>query len=208
MEIVFYFLVLIFSVVIHEVSHGYAAKMQGDDTAEHMGRLTLNPLRHIDPVGSVILPLFLYITSRLAGGPLFLFGWAKPVPYNPLNLKNMRWGQLLVAAAGPFSNLAIATVFGLCVRFGIAPIDAPLGILFYAIASINVMLGVFNLTPIPPLDGSKILFAFLPRQWDAVEQFLNRNSLILFFAFLFFGVQIIMPVVMWFIQLLTGGVGL
>ncbi len=204
----FYFLVLIFSVVIHEVSHGYAAKVQGDDTAERMGRLTLNPLRHIDPIGSVALPLFLYIMSRLTGGPLFLFGWANPVPYNPLNLKNMRWGQLLVAAAGPLSNLAIAIMFGLCVRFGFAPIDAPLGILFYVIVSTNVMLAVFNLTPIPPLDGSKILFAFLPLLWDRVEEFLNRNSLILFFMFLFFGIQIIMPVAVWMIRLLTGGMGL
>lgn len=204
MIVVFYFLVLVFSVVIHEVSHGYAARMQGDDTAERMGRLTLNPLRHIDPVGSIILPLLLYVTALVTGTQPFLFGWASPVPYNPFKLKNMRWGPVLVAAAGPFSNLIIAVVFGLCIRLGVAPLATPLGALFMVIVSTNVMLAVFNLAPIPPLDGSKVLFGLLPRQWEGVERFLTRSSLILFFAFLFFGLQIIMPMVARVIGALTG----
>ena len=200
----FYLLVLIFSVVIHEVSHGYAAKALGDNTAEEMGRLTLNPIKHIDPVGSILVPLFLYISAKLLGGPMFLFGWANPVPYNPYRLKNQKTGPALVAAAGPFSNLFLASAFGIAIRLGIAPIDPSLGALFFVIVSVNVMLAVFNCVPIPPMDGSKILFGVMPYQWRGVETFLTRNSMILFLVFLFFGFQIIMPAVSGLVRILTG----
>lgn len=200
----FYLLVLVFSVVIHEVSHGYAAKALGDNTAEEMGRLTLNPLRHIDPVGSILVPLFLYISAKLLNAPMILFGWANPVPYNPYRLKDQKAGPALVAAAGPFSNLFLATVFGIAIRAGIAPVDSALGSLFFVIVSVNVMLAVFNCVPIPPMDGSKILFGIIPYRWHAIEEFLSRNSAILFLVFLFFGFQLIVPIASGLIGFLTG----
>ena len=108
-QFIFQILILIFSVVVHEVSHGYAALALGDKTAQDAGRLTLNPLKHLDPFGSIILPSLSY----MLGG--FIFGWAKPVPYNPYNLKNRKWGPAIVALAGPFANVSLAVVFGLIV---------------------------------------------------------------------------------------------
>src|SRR3990167_1637702 len=112
----FYIAILIVSVVIHEVSHGAVANMLGDPTAKIMGRLTLNPIPHIDPLGSVIVPLLL-MTPALFGGPAVLFGWAKPVPYNPHNLSNQKWGPAIVGVAGPFANFTLAIIFGLALRF-------------------------------------------------------------------------------------------
>src|SRR3989338_8546888 len=114
-DIIFYIAVLIMSVVIHEVSHGYAALYWGDQTARLAGRLTLNPLKHLDPVGSVLIPLLLIFSG---GG--ILFGWAKPVPYNSYNLKNQRWGEAIVAAAGSLTNIAIAILFALIARLSFA----------------------------------------------------------------------------------------
>ena len=163
-DFVFSVAVLIFSVVIHEVSHGYAANALGDSTAKHAGRLTLNPLPHLDLFGSLVLPLITY----WAGG--FIFGWAKPVPYNPYNLSNQRWGPAIVAAAGPAANLLIALIFGLLIR--IAPvIGAPAGFMSIAttIVFINILLAVFNFVPIPPLDGSKILFSVLSPHYGYIQ---------------------------------------
>jgi len=122
MEIILFLLVLLFSVVLHEVSHGVVANSLGDPTAKYAGRLTLNPIPHIDPIGSVILPLFLIIFSTISGGGMFLFGWAKPVPVNPNNLRNQKYGSAMVSLAGPGSNLAIALFFGLSLRFFAEPI--------------------------------------------------------------------------------------
>lgn len=148
--------IIIFSAVIHEVMHGVAAEWLGDPTARLQGRITLNPFKHIDLFGSVLLPAILVYTQSP-----FLFGWAKPVPYNPYNLRPGRFSEAIVAAAGPVANLIIAVLFGLLIRFfdffsGFDPM------LFY-IVFINVMLFLFNLIPIPPLDGSKVLEALLPR---------------------------------------------
>lgn len=152
--------ILIFSVVIHEVSHGYAAYFLGDPTAKYAGRLTLNPLKHLDPWGSFLVPLFLTI-SHLG----VIFGWAKPVPYNPYNLSNQKYGPALVGLAGPLSNLALALLAGVMIRIMLV-IGVEDGFFGYNILAllvvINVFLIVFNLLPIPPLDGSKLLFAFLP----------------------------------------------
>lgn len=152
--------ILIFSVVIHEVSHGYAAYFLGDPTAKYAGRLTLNPLKHLDPWGSFLVPLFLTI-SHLG----IIFGWAKPVPYNPYNLSNQKYGPALVGVAGPLSNLALALLAGVMIRIMLV-IGVEDGFFGYNILAllvvINVFLIVFNLLPIPPLDGSKLLFAFLP----------------------------------------------
>lgn len=154
-DFIFIIIVLIMSVVIHEVSHGYAAQFLGDPTAKLAGRLTLNPAKHLDPMGSIIVPFFLVLT-----GAHFLIGWAKPVPYNPYNLSHGKWGEAFVAAAGPLVNLLIAVVFGLLMRFGVLPISV-LEITGY-IVFINILLALFNLLPIPPLDGSKVLKALLP----------------------------------------------
>ncbi|MDD5489944.1 MAG: site-2 protease family protein [Candidatus Moranbacteria bacterium] len=155
-------LVFIFSVIIHEVSHGLAALRLGDPTAKYMGRLTLNPVKHIDPIGSVLVPLITYF----AGG--FIFGWAKPVPYNPYNLRDQKYGPALVGVAGPVSNILIALVFGFFLRVLLvtgqvsAVSQSAIGSVFSFAIMINVLLAFFNLIPIPPLDGSKLLFTFLP----------------------------------------------
>ena len=151
----FVIVIIIFSAVIHEVMHGVAADWLGDKTARYAGRLTLNPIPHIDPFGSVILPVAL----TLLGSPIF-FAYAKPVPYNPYNLKPGRFSEAIVAFAGPLSNIVLAILFGVVVRLGVfsAAIN---GILFLVIV-VNTMLFLFNLIPVPPLDGSKILESLLP----------------------------------------------
>src|SRR3989344_2176177 len=152
MDTVFSILILVMSVVIHEVCHGYAAEALGDPTARYAGRLTLNPLKHLDPIGSFIVPFVLSLIP-----PYIVFGWAKPVPVNPYNLKNGKWGEVLVSAAGPLSNLALALIFGLMIRFNDALQFFPQS--FFSIATsvvlINLLLAVFNSVPIAPLDGSK-----------------------------------------------------
>jgi Zn-dependent protease len=155
---VFLVVIIIFSAIIHEVMHGYAADKLGDPTARYAGRLTLNPIPHIDPIGSILLPLVLV----LSGSPIF-FGWAKPVPYNPYNLRPGRFSEAIVAGAGPASNAVIAVLFGIIVRLGIS---ASLNDFFFLIVVVNVMLCIFNLIPVPPLDGSKVLEALLPRSWQ------------------------------------------
>lgn len=198
-DLVFSIAVLIMSVVVHEVSHGYAASLLGDQTARYAGRLTLNPLKHLDPIGSILVPI---LTSF--GG--FVFGWAKPVPFNPYNLRNKRWGELIVAAAGPLSNLSIALVFGLLIR--VVALNNFLPVSFVTIAAtivaINLVLAVFNLVPIPPLDGSKILFNFLPLNLQHVRESMERYSFLLILIFIFFIWRLLFPVVAWLFSLLTG----
>ncbi|OGG58152.1 hypothetical protein A2853_01390 [Candidatus Kaiserbacteria bacterium RIFCSPHIGHO2_01_FULL_55_17] len=152
----FFFVILIFSIILHEVAHGYAAERLGDPTARLAGRLTLNPIPHIDLLGSIILPL---ISVLSPGG--FLFGWAKPVPYNPYNLTRApRWGETIVAAAGPATNFALAALFAALAHFSVD--ETFVGICFIGVLA-NLWLGFLNLIPIPPLDGSKVLQALLPR---------------------------------------------
>jgi len=197
-------IILIFSVVIHEVSHGYAALALGDKTAQYAGRLTLNPVKHIDPVGSILLP---FVTALL-GGPVF--GWAKPVPYNPYNLKNQKWGPAIVGAAGPAANLSIAVVFGLLIRFSsVLPMYAPEFTANFisvigAISILNLVLAIFNLVPIPPLDGSKVLFALLPYKWRSVEVALERYGYMLLLVFIFFFAQLLTPIINLFFRLIVG----
>jgi Zn-dependent protease len=169
---IFLLVILIISVVIHEVAHGYAAYMQGDPTAYYEGRLTLNPLKHIDPIGSIVVP----IITTLAGFP---FGWAKPVPFNPYNLRNQRWGELIVAIAGPLSNILIAIVFGLLVRFGIGTISPNVLAISALIILVNLSLALFNLIPVPPLDGSKVLFNLLPHRFQNIRFKLEQFSFLL-----------------------------
>lgn len=153
LDTIFGLIILIISVILHEVAHGYMANFLGDPTARLQGRLTLNPVSHIDPVGSVLLPLILTLTHSP-----FLIGYAKPVPYNPYNLPG-KYDEGLVAFAGPGTNILIAIVFGLVVRFGGAALSPALVGACTIIVIINLVLAAFNLIPIPPLDGSKVLGA-------------------------------------------------
>lgn len=156
---IFVIIIIMFSAVIHEVMHGVAADYLGDKTARYAGRLTLNPIPHLDPFGSVILPMLF----ALSNSPIF-FGWAKPVPYNPYNLRPSRYSEAIVAGAGPASNLVIALVFGIMIRLGVLP--AEVSAVVFIIVVVNCMLFLFNLIPVPPLDGSKVLQAFLPRSME------------------------------------------
>ncbi|PIR40287.1 MAG: site-2 protease family protein [Candidatus Zambryskibacteria bacterium CG10_big_fil_rev_8_21_14_0_10_34_34] len=200
MDFIFIIIILIMSVVIHEVSHGYAALALGDPTAKYQGRLTLNPISHLDPIGSFFVPLIGYF----AGG--FIVGWAKPVPFNPYNLRNQKWGEALVAVAGPVSNIALAILFGLTIRFLPEYINVSQSFLNLAssVVLINIILAIFNLIPIPPLDGSKILFAFLPYKWQALRQSFERFGLILVFIFILFIWQIMSHIIGFLFTLLTG----
>jgi len=185
-DALFIIAIIMFSAVIHEVMHGVAADWLGDPTARLAGRLTLNPIPHIDMVGSIILPVVLALSSSS-----FLFGWAKPVPYNPYNLRPGRFSEAIVAAAGPLSNLAIALVVGAILQF--APVSEVLFALLFAIVLVNVMLFLFNLIPIPPLDGSKILASILPASlggaYDRLRAQLEYNP------FLGFGIVLLVVVI-------------
>jgi Zn-dependent protease len=185
---------LAIAIVFHEVAHGRVAKLFGDTTASDLGRLSLNPIRHVDPVGTLILPLILAIS----GAPIF--GWAKPVPVNPSRMRNPRWHMVLVAAAGPLSNIVLATlaaiIFALALKStgGMGPGTLPA---FFAanvqnFIAINLFLAVFNMIPIPPFDGSKVLAGFLPDGLRQRFQGLDRYAL-LFIIFLLFVVPMIAP---------------
>lgn len=186
-------IILLMSVVIHEVAHGYVAWKLGDPTAKLQGRLTLNPLPHLDMVGSVIVPIILIA----AQSPFFL-AWAKPVPFNPYNFKKFRrWGAALVGIAGPVSNLIIAAVVALAARFIIPILPSPdLFIMITQTAVVtNIALAVFNLVPVPPLDGHHVLFALLPPSADRFKAALSRYSFVLFLVFFLFLWRFIEPLI-------------
>jgi Zn-dependent protease len=180
--------VLLFSIIIHEIAHGYVALLNGDPTARMLGRITLNPVPHIDPVGSILLPLLLLISQSS-----FLIGWAKPVPVNPLNFRNFRWGEFAVSAAGPVSNLALAAIFSVLLRLGLE--NPGLTQLAYFGVSINIILALFNLIPIPPLDGSHILALVLPRELARLYSHLQPVGFILILILFYTGIlgAILMP---------------
>ena len=180
--------VLLFSVIVHEVAHGYVALLNGDPTARMLGRITLNPGPHIDPVGTILLPLLLLLSH--SG---ILFGWAKPVPVNPLNYRNYRRGEITVSAAGPLSNLALALVFALLLHLGLGNLG--LMKLAYFGVSINIFLALFNLIPIPPLDGSHILSILLPRDLARLYHYLDPVGFVLILLLFYTGIlsAVIMP---------------
>ena len=194
---IFFLVIIIFSAIIHEYWHAWTADYLGDPTAKNAGRLTLNPLAHIDFFGTILMPIFCLFIS----GGSFLFAYAKPVPFNPYNLKNQKFGPALVALAGPFSNFITALIFGLMVRFlALGTLGDVLSIVVYA----NLLLAIFNLIPIPPLDGSHILMAFLPEKAREIKMFLMLYGPFILLMFIFFGFQIIRPLIFWFYQVITG----
>jgi Zn-dependent protease len=191
---------LLFAVVVHEVAHAWMALRQGDDTAARLGRLTLNPLRHLDLVGSFLVPLGLW-----AARAPFLFGWAKPVPVDPRNFRNFRRGDILVSLAGPASNVILAIVSVVAavavVWLGrVAPPIAPAADFLAGMARfsilINILLAVFNLLPIPPLDGSHVLFHLLPPELGPAYRRAGRFGFLILFG-LFFLVPGVFDVLLW-----------
>ena len=195
--LLFSLVILIYSAIIHEYSHGWMAERLGDSTAKYAGRLTLNPIPHIDPMGSILVPFLLWLSH--AG---FIIGWAKPVPFNPYNLRDQKYGAAKVALAGPASNFILALLFGTVVRF------LPAGIfseLLQVIVFINLLLMIFNLMPIPPLDGSRILAAVLPYRGQVTLAQLEPYGMfiILFFVFFLFD-RVILPLLSLLFYAFTG----
>jgi Zn-dependent protease len=202
---IFSIFALIYSIIIHEYAHGWMADRLGDPTARHSGRLTLNPVPHIDPIGSILIPGFLVMT-----GSSFLIGWAKPVPFNPYNLTDKKYGSLKVAAAGPASNFLIALSLGLILRFLPADIFVSHSAVVFAqlISSViwlNLLLMVFNLLPIPPLDGSKIFLSFLPQKFQEIVYRFEQFGMLFLFALLFLLFPlVILPVVSFLFKIIVG----
>jgi len=182
-ETIFILIVLFFSIVIHEIAHGSFALFLGDDTAKREGRLTLNPIAHIDPVGTIFLPLILLILT-FGQGPIF--GWAKPVPVNPLNFRDRKWGIVKVSLAGPATNLLIAILFSFLAGFSFSQAV----VAFFEIISVyNFAWAFFNLLPFPPLDGFHILYQILPERFFQIKFFLLRYGFFILLVFIFFGLS-------------------
>jgi len=200
MDAIFLIVVLIFSVVVHEVAHAWQARREGDDTAEKLGRITLNPLPHLDPVGSFLVPLALHFS-----GSGFLFGWARPVPVNPANYRSYKWGDIRVSLAGIVANLALAVLATLATAAALKSEQAfgPLGGVLEALRQmgvygifINLVLAFFNLIPIPPLDGSHVLFHLLPRRLAPSFRRAGRYGMLVLMG-LFFVVPGVFRVLLW-----------
>ena len=189
-DIFFQVVILFFSVILHEVAHGYAALSLGDPTARAAGRLTLNPIKHMDPWGTVVLPLFLILVRSP-----FLVGWAKPVPVNPYLMRDPKRGMMLVGAAGPLANIALILLSALALRA--MPFSAPpfLFDLFKYCCAINIILALFNLLPVPPLDGSRVVAGILPPKMRDAYAGLERYGILIIIALLYFGIldRVIVP---------------
>ncbi len=201
--IVIYALPVIFAITLHEAAHGYAAKHFGDFTAHNEGRISLNPIRHIDPVGTILVPLSLFIISKITMGSGFLFGWAKPVPVIFSNLRQPKRDMLWVAAAGPSANLLMAIFWALIIKLAIAVPDSsfakPAVLMGIAGIEINIVLMVLNLLPLPPLDGGRMAVSLLPHnlayQFSRLEPYGFMILLVLMFSGLLGAV--IGPIIIW-----------
>lgn len=202
--IAIYALPVIFAITLHEAAHGYVAKQFGDFTAEMAGRISLNPIRHIDPVGTILVPLAMFVTSKLMLGGGFLFGWAKPVPINFNQLRRPKRDMLWVAAAGPGANLLMAFFWAAVIKFGMAIPDSayakPIVLMGAAGIEINVILMVLNLLPLPPLDGGRIAVSLLPNRiaWKYAQ--IEPYGFVILLALLISGV---LGVVLWPLITLT-----
>ncbi len=209
MQILTFMPMLIFSVVLHEVSHGVMAKMFGDETASEQGRLTLNPLPHMDPLGSVVVPVICALTH------MPVFGWAKPVPINPNRFTHYKSGVIWVSLAGPLSNLVIAMTAVVLLYFFSSQsfMSDPDGIVFSLLNGaifLNLVLAVFNLVPIPPLDGSKVLSVLLPASWSQKLDALEPYGFFILMGLMSMGVlgRVIYPTVLFIYRLMLGTLGL
>ncbi|TXI20784.1 MAG: site-2 protease family protein [Nitrosomonas sp.] len=201
--IAIYALPVIFAITMHEAAHGYIARHFGDFTAYNEGRISLNPMRHIDPVGTIAVPLSLFILSKLTVGAGFLFGWAKPVPVNFSNLRHPKRDMLWVAAAGPAANLAMAFFWALMIKLAIAAPQSffakPLALMGIAGIEINVVLMVLNLLPLPPLDGGRMAVSLLPHRLAYQFSRIEPYGFMILLVLLFSGVlsAVIGPVIVW-----------
>lgn len=202
---VFLVVSLVFSIILHEVAHGYAAYRLGDPTAAFSNRLTLNPIAHVDLFGSILLPLILIATHS----PVLL-GWAKPVPINPYNFRNYKRGVMITAAAGPLTNFSLALI-GALLFHGAAMWGTPLALLackfLFFFCMTNVTLGVFNLIPVPPLDGSRVLYGLLPGRWAEEYLSIERYGMFILFGLLWLGVLdgVLYPISRFLMSVLLGG---
>jgi len=207
LETILIIFIFLFSVILHEISHGEMARVLGDPTAEVSGRLSLNPLRHLDPFGSIILPGFLLLLRFLSPTKEgIIFGWAKPVPINPYNFKNPKKDFAKVAVAGPIANILLALFFSLLIRIlpSTSAFFLNLKDVFSLIVWVNLTLAIFNLVPIPPLDGSHILFAFLPEGAQKIKFFLQVYGPFIFIFFIFFGFQYLVLIIDWLFRIFVG----
>jgi Zn-dependent protease len=208
-----YAIPVILAITLHEAAHGYVAMRFGDMTAYAAGRVSLNPIRHIDPVGTVALPLALLALTKLIGGGGMLFGWAKPVPVNFANLRRPKQDMLWVAAAGPLSNLAMALLWATVLKIGLAAPDTyfslPLALMGAAGVFINVIFMVLNLLPLPPLDGGRILVSLLPARLARSVARVEPYGFIILIALLFTEVlgRILWPVIAVAMSLIAGAFG-
>ena len=205
-KIVAWILPVLFAITVHETAHGWMALQLGDKTAMMLGRLTLNPFKHIDPLGTILIPGLMYM---LAG---FMFGWAKPVPVTWQNLKQPKRDMVFVAAAGPMSNLVMALLWALAIRIGLALGDAGLALVFMGVAGIfiNTILMVLNLLPLPPLDGGRVMTGLLPGPLAYKFSLIEPYGFFILVGLLVTGLLgvILWPVIEFFMGLMAGVSGL
>lgn len=173
--------VILVSMMLHELMHGFVALKLGDDTARLLGRLSFNPLKHVDPVMTIMIPMLIVVTNVLTGANMPIFGGAKPVPFNPANIRN-EWGVALIAAAGPMVNLVLAFIsYGIFVYSGIG-VDSVMGTILQASIWVNLGFFAFNIIPLPPLDGSRVLYALAPDFVRRIMETIERYGVFLVFA--------------------------
>ncbi len=200
--IAIYTLPVIFAITLHEAAHGYAAKYFGDPTADNEGRISLNPLKHIELVGTVLVPLVLFILSKLTVGAGFLFGWAKPVPVNFGNLRHPKRDMLWVALAGPAANLIMMLIWALIIKLGamllVSDFSKPMILMGQAGVQINLILMVLNLLPLPPLDGGRVMVSLLPNRIAGYYARVEPYGLMILLVLLFSGIlgMIVQPIML------------